>query len=67
MKKNSIKTILAISTLICIISAVLGFEGIIEDWICAALIVVFFPVFVISLGLYWKASDKEGDYPFVGY
>jgi len=67
MKKNSIKAILAISALICIIAGLSAFEGYIEEWMAAALIVVSFPVFVISLGMYWKASDKEGDYPFIGY
>jgi len=67
MKMRSIKTLLAISAIVCIIAGFSAIDGYIEEWIAAAIVVVFFPVFVVSLGLWWKASDKEGDYPFVGY
>ncbi|MBN2733495.1 MAG: hypothetical protein JXQ82_01385 [Methanomicrobiaceae archaeon] len=67
MKKTSIKAILAISAIICITAGLFALEGIIPEWLAAAVIVVSFPAFVISLGMYWKESDKEGDYPFVGY
>jgi MFS superfamily sulfate permease-like transporter len=67
MNKTSIKAILAISALICIIAGFSAIDGLIPEWMAAALIVVSFPIFVLSLGMYWKASDKEGDYPFIGY
>ncbi|MDD4300162.1 MAG: hypothetical protein PHO78_05875 [Methanomicrobium sp.] len=67
MKKKSIKAVLAISALILAASAVLSVFNYLEEWICALIIVLSFPVFVISLGMYCKESDKDGDYPFIGY
>ncbi|WOF15945.1 hypothetical protein F1737_04140 [Methanoplanus sp. FWC-SCC4] len=67
MDKNKIKIMLILSAVICIAAGTAAFEGLIETWIGAAFLVVFFPAFVITLGLWWKASEKEGDYPFIGY
>ena len=67
MKKGFIKLLLAISALACIIPGFLAMAGFMEEWIAAAVLVVSFPVFVVSLGLWWKASEKDGDYPFIGY
>ncbi|MBP2132341.1 putative membrane protein [Methanomicrobium sp. W14] len=67
MKKSIIKVLLLISALLCVISTALSLEGVIAGWTAAAAVVVSFPVFVLSLGLLLKASDKEGDFPFIGY
>jgi hypothetical protein len=32
-----------------------------------ALLVVLFPVFVLSLGLWWMAREHDADIPFLGY
>jgi len=36
-------------------------------WAYAALLVCCFPVFTLSLGLWWMAREHEEDIPFVGY
>jgi len=36
-------------------------------WAYAALLVGCFPIFTLSLGLWWMARVHEGDIPFMGY
>lgn len=32
-----------------------------------ALVVVDFPLFVLSMGLWWMARERDSDIPFLGY
>ena len=68
MKKN-MKILMVVSGLICLASAVLAGTGIIDQIVMVAALIIFFPLFVVSTFLTWKASDREGegDYPFIGY
>jgi len=61
------KALMVLSGLICLASAVLAAAGVIDAIVMVAALVIFFPLFVISTFLTWKASDREGDYPFIGY
>jgi len=36
-------------------------------WVYEVLLVVLFPVFSLSLGLWWMARKHEPDIPFLGY
>lgn len=53
--------------LVCLGSGVAEFLGLLSSWVAALVIVVVFPFFIIALGLWWRASQKKGDYPFLGY
>jgi len=64
---GKMKTLMVVSGLICLASAVLAASGIIGQIVMVAALIIFFPLFVISTFLTWKASDREGDYPFIGY
>ena len=55
------------AALICILASVLAFTGHIDGWLGAAIVIVAFPIFVISLAVALRESTKDGDYPFVGY
>jgi hypothetical protein len=54
-----------------------GFAGVVATliWILdlipamyyEALLVVDFPLFVLSMGLWWMARERDSDIPFVGY
>lgn len=61
------KTLMVVSGLVCLASAVLAAAGAIGQIVMAVALIIFFPLFVISTFLTWKASDREGDYPFIGY
>lgn len=67
MKKPEMLAIAIVSGMICIILPVMNAMGIVPDWLTILALLVFFPVFVISLYLWWNISGKEGDIPFVGY
>jgi hypothetical protein len=67
MKKNKMKILMIASGLICLASAVLAAGGAIDQIVMVAALIIFFPLFVVSTFLTWKASDREGDYPFIGY
>lgn len=45
----------------------LDLGGVIILVVYEALLVLLFPVFVLSLGLWWMARDHEADIPFLGY
>lgn len=61
------KALMIVSGLICPASAILAAAGAIDMIVMVAALVIFFPLFVISTFLTWKASDHEGDCPFIGY
>lgn len=65
--KRKMKILMVVSGLVCLASAVLAAGGVIDQIVMVAALIIFFPLFVISTFLTWKASDREGDYPFIGY
>ncbi len=67
LSEKQAKAATLISALICIIASVLAFAGMIDGWLGAGIVVIAFPVFVLSLSMVLRESTKEGDYPFVGY
>jgi len=67
MKKNIIQGITVGTGLICLGSWLAELGGILSSWIAALVLVLVFPFFIIALGLWWRASQREGDYPFLGY
>ena len=56
-----------VSGLLILAGLLLNLGGIISLIAYEALLVLLFPVFVISLGLWWMARDHEADIPFLGY
>jgi len=56
-----------VSGLLMAAGLLLNLGGIISLVVYEALLVLSFPVFVISLGLWWMARDHEADIPFLGY
>ena len=64
---KKVKTLMIVSGLVCLASAVLAVAGIIDQILMVAALIIFFPLFVISTFFTWKASDHAGDYPFIGY
>ena len=45
----------------------LNLGGVISLVVYQILLVLLFPVFVLSLGLWWMAREHEADIPFLGY
>ncbi len=56
-----------VALLVCIAATGFWVTGQIAPWIAEVLLVVAFPVFVLSLGLWWMASEGKEDIPFIGY
>jgi len=59
---------LAIITAMILVSA--SFASLIRiepEWLPVVIIVLAFPVCILSLFLWWNASNIEGDFPFTGY
>ena len=52
---------------VCIITSVLYLLGAIPLPVCAALLVIAFPITVLSLFMVWMAGESGGDIPFIGY
>jgi hypothetical protein len=50
-----------------VIASILYFMGMIPLPLCAALLVVAFPVTIVSLFFCWMAGESGGDIPFIGY
>ncbi|MDK2975045.1 MAG: energy-converting hydrogenase subunit [Methanofollis sp.] len=67
MKKQNALIMTVLAGGVCIAASVAGSAGLLPLWAAAVLVIVFFPVFLVSLGLWWNASEKEGDTPFIGY
>lgn len=67
MKKKTVSRIFWLGAGVCVITSVLYFLGMIPLPLCAALLVVAFPVTVLSLFFCWMAGESGGDIPFIGY
>jgi len=67
MKKQNALMMTALAGVVCVAASVAGSAGLIPLWSSTVLVIVSFPVFLVSLGLWWNASEKEGDTPFIGY
>ena len=52
---------------LCLFAGAGAVLGTLPLWSAGLLIVVAFPFFVVLLGLWWNASEGEGDIPFIGY
>lgn len=48
-------------------AVLLNMMELLPGWGYAAVLVIAFPLFVLSLGLYWMAREGEEDIPFLGY
>jgi hypothetical protein len=67
MKKRTAFWVMIVALLVCIAASGFWAVGQIPVWIAEVLLVVAFPVFVLSLGLWWMASEGKEDIPFIGY
>jgi hypothetical protein len=67
MKRRTVAWIFRAGAVICVIASVLYSMGMIPLPLCAALLIVGFPVTVVSLFFSWMAGDSGGDIPFIGY
>ncbi|MDP3563145.1 MAG: hypothetical protein Q8R70_01505 [Methanoregula sp.] len=67
MKRTTVARIFWLGAVICVFASVLYFMGLIPLPVCAALLVVAFPVTVLSLFFSWMAGESGGDIPFIGY
>ena len=67
MKRTTIAWIFRAGAGVCVITSILYFMGMIPLPVCAALLVVAFPVTVVSLFFVWMAGESGGDIPFIGY
>jgi hypothetical protein len=67
MKKTTILRIFWAGAAVCVIASLLYFLKMIPLPVCAALLVVAFPVTVLSLFFSWMAGESGGDIPFIGY
>jgi hypothetical protein len=67
MKKTTAARIFWAGAGTCMISSGLYYTGLIPFPVCAALLVVAFPVTVLALFFWWMAGQSGGDIPFIGY
>jgi len=67
IKKSEYKTFTFCSAGIIIISELARWFSVIPELYNALINIIFFPVFVLSLFLWVNASEKERDFPFIGY
>jgi len=67
MKKTTVARIFWAGAGVCLISSGLYFMGLIPLFVCAALLVLAFPVTVLALFFWWMAGQSGGDIPFIGY
>jgi len=67
MKKTTVARIFWAGAGVCVISSGLYFMGLIPLPVCAAVLVVAFPVTVLALFFWWMAGQSGGDIPFIGY
>jgi Zn-dependent protease with chaperone function len=52
---------------LCLLAAALHTVALLPPVLTGGIIVVCFPPFVLFLGLWWRAGEKEADLPFVGW
>jgi len=67
MKRTTVVRIFWVGAAVCVVASVLYFMGMIPLPVCAALLIVAFPVTVLSLFFSWMAGVSGGDIPFIGY
>ncbi|WP_130647165.1 hypothetical protein [Methanofollis fontis] len=67
MKKQNVLMMAGCSGAASVVASVAGSLGFIPLWASEVLIIVIFPIFLVLLGLWWNASKKEGDTPFIGF
>jgi hypothetical protein len=67
MKKQDALGIMLVAGAVCLLAGIGGATATIAPWLAGIVIVIAFPVFVLFLGLWWNASEGEGDIPFIGY
>jgi len=67
MKRTTVARIFWAGAGVCVLASVLYFIGMIPLPVCAALLIVAFPVTVLSLFFCWMAGESGGDIPFIGY
>lgn len=67
MIKQTARAVAVAAGLVCVAASVAWRLGLIETWVSIVLNVVAFPFFLVALGLWWNAAEKEGDTPFIGY
>jgi hypothetical protein len=67
MKKKTVARIFWLGAVICVIASLMYFLGMIPLLVCAALLIVAFPVTILSLFFCWMAGESGGDIPFIGY
>ncbi len=67
MKRTTVVRIFWVGAAVCVVASVLYFMGMIPLPVCAALLIVAFPVTVLSLFFSWMAGESGGDIPFIGY
>ncbi|MBN1195174.1 MAG: hypothetical protein JXA08_07515 [Methanomicrobiaceae archaeon] len=67
MKKGNAAMGTGVTGAICIAAGASAALDMLPLWGAGLLIVVAFPFFVVLLGLWWNASEGEGDIPFIGY
>ena len=67
MKRTTVARIFWVGAAVCVIASVLFIMGMIPLTICAALLIVAFPITVLSLFFCWMAGESGGDIPFIGY
>jgi hypothetical protein len=67
MKRTTVARIFWAGAAACVVASIMYFMGIIPLPICAALLIVAFPVTVLSLFFCWMAGESGGDIPFIGY
>ena len=67
MRKKPLLMIMLVAGMTILFALLLNMAGMIPLWLYQAVIVIAFPIFVLFLGLWWMAPDREGDIPFIGY
>ena len=67
MKRTTVARIFWAGAAVCVIASMMYFMGMIPLPVCSALLIVAFPVTVLSLFFCWMAGESGGDIPFIGY
>jgi hypothetical protein len=66
-RKEKLRVLALVTGALLVVGFLLRQSGIIPLVGYEAMIVVCFPVFVISVFLWWMAREHEADIPFIGY
>ncbi|MDD1724563.1 MAG: hypothetical protein LUQ07_05495 [Methanospirillum sp.] len=67
MKKNTFLAVVFISAAVLCIAAYAASTGACPGWLPVVAVMLAFPTSVLSLFLWWNASNTKGDIPFTGY